>query len=64
MILDSYDNFFKGAIGNNLFLMDENSRRHRVALMTDYLKGGRIQKIEWLTYSLNLILIEYVLDAL
>lgn len=53
-----------GAIGNNFLPVDDNVRPHRAALVTDYLEGEGIQRMEWLVYSPDLNPIDCVGDVL
>ena len=59
-VLNPHVKLFRGAIANNFLLMDDNARLHRAALVTDYLEGERIQRMEWPAYSPDLNPIEQV----
>lgn len=40
--------------------MDNNARRYRAELLSDYVEGGEIQRMKWTEYSPNLNTIENV----
>lgn len=46
-ILYSYVKQFKGEIGNNSEVMQDNARSYRSAPVTDYFEGEEIQQREW-----------------
>lgn len=57
-VFATYGKLFRGEIGNNLLLMDDNIRPHHAALMTDNHEREKIQRMEFPAYSPDLNPIE------
>ena len=38
---------FAENVGQNIIFMDDNARAHRARLVTEFLEGQRIERMEW-----------------
>ncbi|GBM21751.1 hypothetical protein AVEN_118279-1 [Araneus ventricosus] len=63
-ILEPYVRLFRGAVGPEFILMDDNTRQHRALLVDEFLESGDIRRMDWSVRSPDLNPIEYVWDAL
>ncbi|GBN89302.1 hypothetical protein AVEN_263296-1 [Araneus ventricosus] len=63
-ILQPYVRLFRGAIGPEFILMDDNSRPHRALLVDEFLESEDIRRMDWTARSPDFNPIEHVWDAL
>ncbi|GBO16452.1 hypothetical protein AVEN_189789-1 [Araneus ventricosus] len=50
-ILEPYVRLFRGAVGPEFILMDDNARPHRALLVNEFLESGDIRRMDWPTRS-------------
>ncbi|GBN19312.1 hypothetical protein AVEN_216948-1 [Araneus ventricosus] len=63
-ILEPYVRLFRGAVGPEFILMDDNARPHRALLVDEFLESEEIRRKDWPARSPYPIPIEHVCDAL
>ncbi|GBN40898.1 hypothetical protein AVEN_50296-1 [Araneus ventricosus] len=64
-ILEPYVRLFRGAVGPEFILMDDNARPHRALLVDEFLESEDIRlDVDWPARSPDLSPIEYVWDVL
>ncbi|GBM09329.1 Transposable element Tc1 transposase [Araneus ventricosus] len=63
-ILEPYVSLFRGAVGPEFILMDDNARPHRALLVDEFLESEDIRRMDWAARSPDLNPIEHVYDAL
>ncbi|GBO24609.1 Transposable element Tc1 transposase [Araneus ventricosus] len=63
-ILEPYVRLFRGAVGPEFILMDDNTRPHRALLVDEFLESEDIHPIDWRARPPDLNPIEHVWDAL
>ncbi|GBN38940.1 Death-associated protein kinase dapk-1 [Araneus ventricosus] len=63
-ILEPYVRLFRGAVGPEFILMDDNARPHRALLIDEFLESEDIRRMDWSARSPDLNPIDNVWDAL
>ncbi|GBL90616.1 hypothetical protein AVEN_219292-1 [Araneus ventricosus] len=63
-ILEPNVRLFRGAVGPEFILMDDNARPHRALLVDEFLESEDIHRMDWATRSPDFNPIEHVWDAL
>ncbi|GBM53287.1 hypothetical protein AVEN_52312-1 [Araneus ventricosus] len=63
-ILEPYVRLFRGAVGPEFILMDDNTRPHRALLVDEFIESEDISRMDWPGRSPDLNPIENVCDAL
>ncbi|GBM62216.1 Transposable element Tcb2 transposase [Araneus ventricosus] len=63
-ILEPYVRLFRGAVGPEFILMDDNARPHRALLVDEFLESEDIRQMDWLDGSKDLNPIEHGWDVL
>ncbi|GBM14601.1 Transposable element Tcb2 transposase [Araneus ventricosus] len=63
-ILESYVRLFRGAVGPEFILMDDNARPHRAFLVDEFLESEDIRRMDWPARSSDFNPIEHVWEAL
>ncbi|GFY14045.1 transposable element Tcb1 transposase [Trichonephila clavipes] len=64
VLLEQHVRLFRGAMGAEFLLMDDNARPHRANIVDECLQSEDITHMDWPAYSLNLNPIEYVWNML
>ena len=55
---------FAENVGQNIIFMDDNARAHRARLVTEFLKGQKIERMEWPAGSPDINPIQHVWDMM
>ncbi|GBM52115.1 Transposable element Tcb2 transposase [Araneus ventricosus] len=63
-ILEPYVRFFRGAVGPEFILMEDNGRSHRALLVDEFLESEDILRMDWPARSPDFNPIEQVWDSL
>ncbi|GBM88938.1 Transposable element Tcb2 transposase [Araneus ventricosus] len=63
-ILELYLRLFRGAVGPEFILMDDNARPHRALLVDEFLESEDIRRMDWPARSPDLSPIKHVWDAM
>ncbi|GBO21647.1 hypothetical protein AVEN_201799-1 [Araneus ventricosus] len=63
-ILEPYVRLFRGAVGPELILMDDNARPRRALLVDEFPESGDIRQMDWPARSPDINPIEHVSNAL
>ncbi|KFM76293.1 Transposable element Tc3 transposase, partial [Stegodyphus mimosarum] len=64
VILEQYVRLFRGAIGAQFVLMDDNGCAHRANIVSECLQSEDITRMDWPAFSLDLNPVEHVWDML